>query len=248
MTTAELMARMKVRFCLPEWVLLTEVRNYQDHRRADAIAFNRYSSKKFEIWGFEVKVSRADLMRELRDPTKWEVFGVYCDRFWLVVSEKEIINGVSLPPAWGVFVSYGQTLRQVRPASRLDSKLISRGMMSEIVYNLFSESPSQQAVHTSYEKGKLDGIEQRNAQMFNENYNTLQKLKQVEEFEKASGIQIDQWNGRRIGEELNRFIAVNYALERYERDLRDCQERAQKTAEYLKRVMDKQAEKDQVDE
>ena len=71
-----------------------------------------------KLHGHEVKVSRADWLTELRDPTKAEAFRVYCDYWWLVVSAKDIVKPGELPDGWGLMVAHGESVRVVTPAVR----------------------------------------------------------------------------------------------------------------------------------
>ena len=64
-----------------------------------------------KLHGHEVKVSRSDWLTELRDPSKAESFAVYCDYWWLVVSDKAIVKPGELPDGWGLMVGYGRSLR-----------------------------------------------------------------------------------------------------------------------------------------
>ncbi len=69
-----------------------------------------------KLHGHEVKVSRSDWLTELRDPEKAEAFRVYCDFWWLVVSDKNIVKPGELPEGWGLMVAHGRSVRVVTPA------------------------------------------------------------------------------------------------------------------------------------
>lgn len=64
-----------------------------------------------KLHGHEVKVSRSDWLTELRDPEKAEAFRRYCDYWWLVVSDADIVKPGELPPGWGLMVARGTALR-----------------------------------------------------------------------------------------------------------------------------------------
>lgn len=70
------------------------------------------------LHGHEVKVSRSDWLTELRDPDKAEAFRRYCDFWWLVVSEKDIVKPGELPDGWGLIVAAGNTARVAVRAAR----------------------------------------------------------------------------------------------------------------------------------
>lgn len=70
------------------------------------------------LHGHEVKVSRSDWLTELRDPDKAEAFRRYCDYWWLVVSDKNIVKPGELPDGWGLIVAAGNSARVVVRAGR----------------------------------------------------------------------------------------------------------------------------------
>lgn len=96
------------------WTRAEHVRSTQDYRYtvsvADFIAIDKYSSSQ-AIHGHEVKVSRADWLTELRDPTKAERVKRYCNFWWLVVSDPAIVKDGELPEGWGLMVKSGKKLR-----------------------------------------------------------------------------------------------------------------------------------------
>lgn len=77
-------------------------------RRADLIWLERRPHREVApetpgaIIGHEIKVTRADLRAELADPTKWEAWRFYVDRWWLVVPDTSLLAGFTLPDEWGV--------------------------------------------------------------------------------------------------------------------------------------------------
>jgi hypothetical protein len=87
------------------WVFATHVRShagFDAERTADAVALDLWPSKGLELHGFEVKISRADWLRELKDPGKAAPVGRYCDRWWLVVPDRSIVKSGELPDDWGL--------------------------------------------------------------------------------------------------------------------------------------------------
>ena len=70
-----------------------------------------------KLHGHEVKVSRSDWLTELRDPEKAEAFRRYCDFWWLVVSDKDIVKPGELPEDWGLMVAHGRSVRILTPAT-----------------------------------------------------------------------------------------------------------------------------------
>lgn len=72
-----------------------------------------------KLHGHEVKTSRSDWLTELRDPEKAEAFVPYCDFWWLVVADKNIVKEGELPEGWGLMVLRGtKSLRAVVQPTR----------------------------------------------------------------------------------------------------------------------------------
>lgn len=105
------------------WVRAEHVRSTQDWRItvrvADFIAIDKYASSQ-AIHGHEVKVSRADWLTELRDPSKAEAIKRYCHYWWLVVPDASIVKEGELPEGWGLMVQTRAGLRARIKAPRLN--------------------------------------------------------------------------------------------------------------------------------
>jgi hypothetical protein len=97
-------------------------------RIADFIAIDCWMAQRprlplrYEIHGHEVKVSRSDWLKELRQPDKAEAFRPYCHRWWLVVSDRRIVLPGELPEGWGLLAKSGPRLITIAPAPLLDAE------------------------------------------------------------------------------------------------------------------------------
>lgn len=120
-TAEDLRARLRRRHLGDEWAFFEEVANatgFAKSRSADAIAVALWPSRGLEVHGFEIKASRGDWLRELKDPWKAEAIGKYCDRWWLVVADKAMVKPGELPDAWGVLAPRGDDLAVVVEAKK----------------------------------------------------------------------------------------------------------------------------------
>lgn len=86
----------------PGGIFAPEIQAPGGNRRADLIWQGVTAGSGHELIGHEVKVTRADLLAELADPTKSDPWQKYCDRWYLVVLHPSLIEGLELPPTWGV--------------------------------------------------------------------------------------------------------------------------------------------------
>lgn len=119
---------------VPEWAVLFEVpiatTRYKGYdtgitqryskQRIDAVAVGIWATRTaHEIRGYEIKVSRSDLLAELRDPGKAAVGIEQCDSWWLALGDPALLKDSDvLPPGWGVVACAGSGLRVVHPAEQ----------------------------------------------------------------------------------------------------------------------------------
>lgn len=121
----------------PAWAFIPGVRNgagwggatgYGGLRVCDALALSLYQSKRFALVGHEIKVSRADWLRELKDPSKADAFRRYCERWWLVAPDGVVRPG-ELPEGWGLLVVKEGVARQRVRAPQLEAEPLPRGLV-----------------------------------------------------------------------------------------------------------------------
>ncbi len=112
MEKLDILNALKERYGSPRYALFLEVGNAVGYptNRIDALAMAMWRSLGLEIHGFEIKMSRGDWLREIRQPFKAEEMFRYCDRWWLVVADEKILKDGELPPNWGLLVSRGSSL------------------------------------------------------------------------------------------------------------------------------------------
>lgn len=111
----------------PEWACFAEVSDAtggRASRRADALALNLWPSRGLEIRGFEIKVSRSDLKRELDDASKAEAVGQFCHTWCLATPAGLVRAEDNVPPNWGLFevtnhVGRFKRLPTYRPADEI---------------------------------------------------------------------------------------------------------------------------------
>lgn len=86
-------------------------------RRIDAVAVGMWRGTGHLVHGFEIKVSRSDLLAELRNPRKAEAAVRACDRWWLALSDPRLLrDGDEVPDGWGVLAARGRGLTVVHDA------------------------------------------------------------------------------------------------------------------------------------
>lgn len=112
MTSVELRELVRVHYG-PQghgWAVFDEVRNETGYtsgvstRTCDVLALSLWRSKGIELHGLELKVSRGDWLRELRQPAKATAIAKFVDFWWLVVPSAKMVAPGELPMGWGLMV------------------------------------------------------------------------------------------------------------------------------------------------
>lgn len=106
-----------------KYVALTQVRaatGWADPSTADVMIMGNWPSTGAELEGFEVKVSRADWLNEVKAPDKCQPTKKYCDRWWLVIADEIFVREEELPEDWGMMVAVNRGLKVVKKAPKLN--------------------------------------------------------------------------------------------------------------------------------
>lgn len=210
--TADIKAALQSRYGGEAWALLWSVPDgtgMNKLRTADAIAMSLWPSRGLELHGFELKASRSDWQRELKQPAKAESICRYCDRWWIVAGDKGIVRDDELPPTWGLLVLNGAGLVQVKAAPALTPQPIDRDFLAGLLRSSTKAEAREQskilaaARQAGYDEGfKAAGKPDNHVQ------ECLDKLTEnVRRFEELSGVRITKWHGsddeaRRVKEVL----------------------------------------------
>lgn len=203
-----LMRMIRQRYAGESWMVVEEVSNgtgYQKvTRRADAVAFGLWPSRGFEVHGLEIKVQRADVIRELRDIEKADAVGQYCDHWWLVVSELALIDGLVIPATWGVLVPKNGVLRVHRKAPKRDAKPLDRAFVASLVRkglaNTVSKNLHEDFKEEAREKLRKEIEAERHLDGFSNKRELTALRDMVATFEKAAGISLaSHWEAGDIG-------------------------------------------------
>lgn len=219
-TECPILDLVEARYSTLHWVFLREIRNdtgFQSTRSADALAVGLYHSRGQLLIGFEKKVSRPDWLKELREPDKAEAFAQFCDQWYIVVPEEDIVKLDELPPTWGLLLAKGKRIRTVKQAPTLIPKPIDRGLMASIVqraienaikpYLITKEEKNQEIIDEAFERGK------HSAEYELEKARALQE--QVSSFEESSGIKMNKWDdGKKIGNAVKAILNSDSILKR----------------------------------
>ncbi|MBN3744825.1 hypothetical protein G3N96_05160 [Burkholderia sp. Se-20373] len=198
MQTAEVKAALLSRFCAPEWALFFEVGDAtgaQRNRWADAVAVNMHDSRGLEVQGFEIKVSRPDWLRELKDPAKSAPVQRFCDRWWVVAPDGVILDG-ELPPTWGYYRALaGGKLRQAVAAPKLAAEPVTRAFVAAMLRRASAADEDLVKAAVSAEIHRLrQGDEERITKEIEARTQRFRRTHDaIAEIETLSGVKISEW-------------------------------------------------------
>lgn len=132
-TTDIVTVALRERYCQPEFAFFQEVGDSGSGSRvyADGVAINMWASRGYAITGFEVKVSRSDWLRELKQPEKSEPILTRCD-YWYLVAPDEVYLPDEVPVSWGILSFKDGKLREKRKAPKLEPKPITRAFVAQM--------------------------------------------------------------------------------------------------------------------
>jgi hypothetical protein len=176
----------------PEWYLGFEVGNScgcEVKRHADAIAINAYPSRSFETRGFEIKVSRSDLQRELNESAKAEeIYGF--TNYWFLVVPKGLTKDMAIPETWGVIEFDGEKLRQKKQATFHEST-ITKGFMIAFIRGRQRADARNKAVEREELKQEVIREVQYLSSYNEKEYNKIKE--KLEILRKETGFTVDSW-------------------------------------------------------
>lgn len=192
-----------------EYAFMTHVRNdaaFNANRTFDAVVLSLWPSRGLELHAYEVKVSRSDWLRELKEPAKAEAAAKLVDRFSVVVSDPDIVKAGELPPTWGLLCIRGSKLSVVLEAPRLREapssryhEPVPRGF---VVAMLRAGGAVPQADASEVRRAReeaLSSAEQRFRETLKARSTELEALRQaVRDFEGESGLRTGILGGSRL--------------------------------------------------
>jgi hypothetical protein len=213
--------------------------------RMDAVAACLYGGRGFEVLGFEVKISRADWLNELNNPSKNSIGLDEVDRWYVVAPSTDIVKLEELPPKWGLFTCSGAGLRETRRAERLkeESEKFSRPFVVSLLWRVANfETPGDKALATAYEAGLKEGRGENRRSSKHEVDRDLRELerlrKAVDKFEERSGVSIEFGQHAEIMADVVSALRDLQSKEWLSNRLQQAREEATELAELLAKAED----------
>lgn len=231
MNTSELQNLLRARYPRGEYAYFEELPDAtgsNKQRTADAFVMSLWPSRGLWTGGFELKVSRPDFLRELKQPQKAERIFCYCDYWWLVVGDESIVQTGELPETWGLMAPRGGKLKVLKEAPLLEPRPISDAFLASILRHaqgqINPEAELKRVEDAGYSRGLEVGI--RRAQV------DFDRLKaDVEAFEKGAGVSLRSWELGCLTEAV-RLVKAN-KLDHYRATLASIRRQALMVAEQI---------------
>jgi hypothetical protein len=218
MTTA-IVEALRKRYPEPAYALITEVRNGTGYQRvrtgyADALAMGCWPSRGLDVQGFEFKVSRSDWLREWKNPVKAETFVKFCDYWYVVAGDDEIVKREELPKSWGLLVVNGKSLKTVVDAPKLEPQPLDRLFVASILRSLCDQVLPQKKLDDARRAGLDEGFkngaesEKRDAEYLRKEIAEIKQAheKMIRDFERKSGLTLNNWSAGNIGDAVQRVM------------------------------------------
>lgn len=243
----------------PEYAFFTEVTDATGARQSqycDGLAMALWPSRGLEVIGFEIKASRSDWLRERKNPAKAESIYQFCDRWFLVVGDPNIVADGELPATWGLMAPSTRADRKgkltiVTPAPKLTPKPMSTEFVASILRRASAGMVPKASIDSQLEQRYQDGLERGKAQRGYANEDATRELEQlkreVEEFKAQSGIEISRYSGGELGavvtalQKITRGPGAHVLVNRLMRgaaDIRELADKLEKAGVDLNQVLD----------
>lgn len=218
-TSADILAKLDERFPSPEWATFGELRDlagFAAHRTIDFFAMHTWASKGFRRVAVEVKVSRADFMREIEDPSKREPWIVRSNEFYFAVPTG-LVKPDEVPEECGLF-ECGKTLRRTKVA--MQRKLSDDSLSPSFVAVLLRNAASRARNENLELRRRIDQFSKFEGRDVS-----------LDEFEQAFEERNEVWRKHlddgsmhrariRLSDEIRKALWAAHQLERIHRDMR----------------------------
>jgi hypothetical protein len=182
------------------WAFVEKVRDaagFDAKRTVDAMAMSLWPSRGLRLHGFEVKCSRNDWLRELKDPSKSESFMRHLDYWWLVAADASIVAAGELPETWGLLVATGNRLVCKVEAPKLDPQPLPRGMLASLLRSacrVAQATPTE--VRHAAEEARAASERGWSSRVEHAERDIAKLREQIATFERESGVSLATWKGR----------------------------------------------------
>lgn len=229
---------IRSRYPTRRFAVFPEVRNaggFDATRSCDAMVVSLWPSDGHDIHGIEIKVSRSDWLRELKQPEKADAMMAVCDFWWVAIGDRAIAKAEEVPAQWGLLAPRGGSLVVVKQAPRLTAIPMDRGTLASLCKRAQEDAPRQSELAEAAEHAAKQAREGERLRISHERKDWQELRAAVDAFELASGVEITSYNGKRIGEAVRTVMEGREAS--YAARLRYIGEQAQHLSDAVKQAL-----------
>lgn len=223
-TSQDLVTLLRAKYPQDAYAVLEQVHDragFGVQSRGDVVVMGLWPSRGLQLEGFEIKVSRPDWLHETRQPRKAENLFGFCDRWWLLAASADLVLDLELPETWGLLVPKGRGLTIVKPAPKLEPAPLDRSFLAALLKRAWQRAPAAAEVAKQLAEAKQEGRAWADQAIQRAREETAEARAVLAEFEKASGIRINEWShGQSIGEAVKLVLQQDTIVKRVMR-LRD---------------------------
>lgn len=199
LNTSAVRALLRKRYAPTEWAFLEEVppATGGGASYADAVAVNLWRSRGLSIYGFEIKVSRGDWLREIKRPAKAEGVFNYCDG-WYVVALPGIVQPGELPAAWGLIEARSATrLVEQVAAPRLSPQPVDRAFFASLIRRAYEslDAMAELKLRGAVTDARAAIDEQIHQAVAKRSTELAQIKESIAAWEVATGLRFDRYSG-----------------------------------------------------
>lgn len=189
------------------------------NRHADALAIQLWESRGLEIVGFELKVSRQDWIKELKQPKKAEAIAKYCNEWYLVVGDESIVQFGELPSNWGLMVPHTKnSLKINKPAIKnLNAVPVDMPFLCAVLRRATQQLTGKK--NKEYERGYNEACREHEGnikEVVKRRDEEVERLRdKIKKFKESSGVDINEyWTPvEKIGEAVRFVLDKKYISE-----------------------------------
>lgn len=142
MNSSDICWLLRKKYCLPEFSIAFEVGNstgFATKRHLDAISMSLYPSRGLNLTGYEIKIDRQDLKREISNPDKAEEVAKFLDFFFVVYPKELNVLDLEIPAGWGLIEASEDNLKIIKPPDRISAAPLTRSFVAALFRSMCVE-------------------------------------------------------------------------------------------------------------
>lgn len=173
---------------------------------ADIMILGAWHSSGNLLEGFEVKVSRADWLNEVKNPTKCLPSKQYCHKWWLVIADASMVKDGELPEDWGMMSVEKGVLKIIKKAPILEPVPLAMDFVASLL-----RTDVRETIPLDVHRDKLKDYKRDVEAEYKKRYAGLAHF--VKELHSELGIKLE--NSHSAGDEGNWYARIgNHKISR----------------------------------